>query len=108
MATTTIAKNLTLPRNKGKQHLVPMTAKEAALLALDYFKEMRSLTKAESPTLSIDEVEFIAKNSTWNITVGFNAPNQSFMSLINAPPQRLRQLIKVDALNRKIISMKIR
>jgi hypothetical protein len=84
-----------------------MTAREAAILALDYFREIRSLTNLTDTSTAVEEIEYIRGASFWNITIGCAL----IISLSAASADQLewqRYVITVDAKKQKIISMRLR
>lgn len=94
-------------------------AKLAAKLALDYFNEL--FPNATVSNVALEEVELLADENCWLITLGFDEPprtkvpspplaiNKSFADMFgtSSPTQKFK-IFKVDAKTGKVISMRIR
>jgi hypothetical protein len=91
-------------------------AKQAAVLSLDYFKDL--FPDVRISNVALEEVELLEDENCWNITLGFDEPigrtrssvplNKSLTDLFGTPLTRKFKVFKVDAKTGKVVSMRIR
>lgn len=89
-------------------------AKQAAMLALEYFNELFPNTAVSN--VALEEVEFLEEENCWLITLGFDesvriksSPLSPAAHLFSSPATtRKFKIFKVNAKTGKVISMKIR
>lgn len=110
MATAELRK----PRTSDRK----LEAKQAATLALEYFKEL--FPNATGSNVTLEEVELLEDENCWLITLGFDEPprtrtsaaeispiNKSFADIFGkSSPTKRFKVFKVDARTGKVISMK--
>lgn len=103
-----------MPTAELKQPQAPakrLDVKQAAKLALEYFKELYSI--GPFMDVALEEVEMSDDGGYWMITLGFDAPKSSKTASPLADalgPRFVRKfkIFKVDARTGKVVSMRIR
>ncbi|XOB46489.1 MAG: hypothetical protein ACKKMV_03495 [Candidatus Nealsonbacteria bacterium] len=94
-----MARTATSVEGGGGKKLI--SAKEAANIAVKYFREITGISEG----ISLEEVELSKDQTSWNITIGYKDPRASPYDL---QTQTVYKSFMIDSRSRKVLSMKIR
>ncbi len=77
--------------------------KQAAQIAANYFSD---LNPGKFQNLALEEIELTDDEENWLVTLGYNPPSTNIF--VNGPVAREYKVIRIDAKDGKVVSMKIK